>query len=86
MSARDEHPLPDRPVAPVGDLVDAMETGSDAGTPGERPTAAPGEEPDAQEIEVAEAAADDRPLPSHDGGPQDDGMTPQFQEPSEPEH
>lgn len=66
------------------DLVDGMETGSDAGTPGERPEALEGEVIDEEDIELAEAAADERPLPGT-GGPQDDGLAPQFQEPEQPD-
>ena len=61
----------------------AMHSGSDAGAPGERPLLEPElagggfpEESDA----AALAAADDAPLPA-DGGPQDDGLEPEFTAP-----
>jgi len=59
-----------------------METGSDAGTPGDRNQVLidPGDA-------TAAAVADDAPLPSitpeGGAGPQDDGLTPQFSEPAD---
>jgi hypothetical protein len=62
----------------------AMHSGSDAGQPGDRPVTddAPDTEgPFPEESDAAvRAAADDAPLPA-DGGPQDDGLLPEFTAP-----
>ena len=62
----------------------AMHSGSDAGAPGDRPLL--GDEPEGDFPEesdaAARAAADDTPLPA-DGGPQDDGLVPDFEAPGE---
>lgn len=55
-----------------------MDTGSDEGTPGERPAVPP-------EDALSRAAADDAPLPAADAGAEsdgeaDDGLDPQFSE------
>ena len=60
----------------------AMQTGSDDGEPGERRPVAPGDV-------VAAAVEDDAPLPpgapgATRGGPQGDGLEPQFHEPEAP--
>ncbi len=62
----------------------AMHSGSDAGAPGDRPLL---EEPEQSQSDfpeesdaAARAAADDAPLPA-DGGPQDDGLEPEFSAP-----
>lgn len=56
----------------------AMGSGTDAGEPGER-------EPVRPDDEVAAAAQDDSPLPPESvpggGGPQEDGLEPDFREP-----
>jgi hypothetical protein len=57
-------------------LESAMATGEDDGTPGERGAIDPG---DATALEVA----DDAPDLSEDGGPQGDGLEPQFNEPTD---
>ena len=68
----------------------AMHSGSDAGQPGDRPFHgeregaggdADGGFPEESEA-AARAAADDTPLPA-EGGPQDDGLTPEFTAPEE---
>jgi hypothetical protein len=64
----------------------AMHSGSDAGRPGEGPvpgdpTAADGGFPEESEA-AARAAADDAPLPA-EGGPQADGLVPEFEAPGE---
>lgn len=60
----------------------AMHSGSDAGAPGDRPLL--GDEPEGDFPEESDAAAcaaaDDAPLPA-DGGPQDDGLQPEFSAP-----
>lgn len=59
-----------------------MDTGTDAGTPGERPaTVAEGVEDGTVDPAVIEAVADDAPLGTGSGGPQDDGLAPPFHEP-----
>jgi hypothetical protein len=65
---------PDLPTGGV--LESAMATGEDAGTPGERG----GVDPD---DETAVAVADDAPLTRNQGGPQGDGLEPQFSEPTD---
>ncbi len=60
-------------------LESAMATGDDAGTPGEREPVDPSDH-------MGIATQDDSPLPAGDpgsstGGPQDDGLTANFQEP-----
>ena len=65
------------PGVPVPDT--AMATGNDEGAPGERADIDPDDE-------VAAAVEDDAPLPAgspgaSEGGPQDDGLSPQFREP-----
>ena len=62
----------------------AMHSGSDAGQPGDRPPlgepeGAAGDFPEESEA-AARAAADDAPLPA-DGGPQGDGLEPEFSAP-----
>jgi hypothetical protein len=61
----------------------AMHSGSDAGAPGDRPlldeTEPEGDFPEESDA-AARAAADDAPLPA-DGGPQDDGLEPEFSAP-----
>ena len=68
----------------------AMHSDSDAGEPGEGPIHpelehargdADGGFPEESEA-AARAAADDTPLPA-DGGPQDDGLAPEFTAPGE---
>ena len=68
----------------------AMHSGSDAGEPGDGPIHAELERaggdaeggfPEESEA-AARAAADDTPLPA-DGGPQDDGLAPEFTAPGE---
>ena len=66
-----------------------MHSGSDAGQPGDRLHGQPervggdadGGFPEESEA-AARAAADDAPLPA-DGGPQDDGLEPEFTAPGE---
>jgi hypothetical protein len=65
---------PDLPANGV--LESAMATGEDKGTPGERGAIDPDDE-------TAVAVADDAPLTSHQGGPQGDGLEPQFSEPTD---
>ena len=61
-----------------------MDTGTDAGTPGERSaTVAGATEDDSADHEVVEAVADDAPLASGTGGQQDDGLAPPFHEAAE---
>ena len=64
----------------------AMHSGSDAGQPGDRAVPEVAETPDGRFPEESEAAAraaaDDAPLPA-DGGPQDDGLQPEFTAPGE---
>jgi hypothetical protein len=71
---------PDLPAGGVlpadGILESAMATGEDDGTPGER-------EPVDPDDETAVAVADDAPLRSTQGGPQGDGLEPQFSEPTD---
>jgi hypothetical protein len=71
---------PDLPAAGVlpadGVLESAMATGEDDGTPGERDPVDPDDE-------TAVALADDAPLRSAQGGPQGDGLEPQFSEPTD---
>jgi len=72
---------PDLPVGgvlPGGGVVleSAMLTGEDDGTPGERGPVDPDDD-------TALAVADDAPLRSVDGGPQGDGLEPQFSEPTD---
>jgi hypothetical protein len=62
----------------------AMHSGSDAGRPGDRPLleepeGSGGDFPEESEA-AARAAADDAPLPA-EGGPQDDGLEPEFTAP-----
>ena len=68
------------------DADSAMHSGSDAGRAGERPVPADPDDPEGvfpEESEAAaRAAADDAPLPA-DGGPQDDGLAPEFAAPGE---
>ena len=59
-----------------GVLESAMATGEDDGTPGERGPVDPDDE-------TAVAVADDAPLRSDQGGPQGDGLEPQFSEPTD---
>jgi hypothetical protein len=71
---------PDLPAGGVlpadGILESAMATGEDDGTPGERGPVDPDDE-------TAVAVADDAPLRSTQGGPQGDGLEPQFSEPTD---
>jgi hypothetical protein len=71
---------PDLPAGGVlpadGVLESAMATGEDDGTPGERGPVDPDDE-------TAVAVADDAPLRSGNGGPQGDGLEPQFSEPTD---
>jgi hypothetical protein len=69
---------PDLPASGLetGVLESAMATGEDDGTPGER---GPIDPSDPTAIEVA----DDAPDLSETGGPQDDGLTPRFSEPTD---
>jgi hypothetical protein len=71
---------PDLPAGGVlpadGVLEGAMATGEDDGTPGERGPVDPDDE-------TAVAVADDAPLTSAQGGPQGDGLEPQFSEPTD---
>lgn len=64
----------------------AMHSGSDAGAAGDRPRHAEPERADGRFPEESEAAAqaasDDAPLPA-EGGPQDDGLEPEFTAPQE---
>jgi hypothetical protein len=64
------------PVLESNVLESAMATGEDEGTPGERGSIDPS---DTTAIEVA----DDAPDLSETGGPQDDGLTPRFSEPTD---
>lgn len=75
---QDAVPAADRRASAGGTepLVTGMETGTDAGTPGERGAVA-------QDDVVAAAVEDDAPLSSSrpevpSGGEQDDGLTPSF--------
>ena len=65
---------PDLPAGGV--LESAMATGEEDGTPGERGPVDPDDE-------TAVAVADDAPLSSSQGGPQGDGLEPQFSEPTD---
>jgi hypothetical protein len=71
---------PDLPAGGIlpanGVLESAMLTGEDDGTPGERGPVDPDDE-------TAVAVADDAPLRSVQGGPQGDGLEPQFSEPTD---
>lgn len=61
----------------------AMHSGSDAGSPGDRPLLGEPEGDFPEESDAAvRAAADDTPLPA-DGGPQDDGLEPEFSAPGQ---
>jgi hypothetical protein len=64
------------PDLPPALLESAMATGEDEGTPGER---GPIDPSDATAIEVA----DDAPDLAQNGGPQGDGLEPQFSEPTD---
>src|SRR3954468_5423197 len=79
---------PDLPAGGVlpadGILESAMATGEDDGTPGEREPVDPDDrEPVDPDDEPAVAVADDAPLRSTQGGPQGDGLEPQFSEPTD---
>jgi hypothetical protein len=61
----------------------AMHSGSDAGAPGDRPLLGEPEGDFPEESDAAvRAAADDVPLPA-DGGPQGDGLEPEFSAPGQ---
>lgn len=61
------------------DMDSGMDSGSDAGRPGDR--ALPPDDAFVEESEAAaRAAADEAPLPA-EGGPQDDGLAPEFSQP-----